>query len=258
VSGLEFEEPEPVEASHLVRASCCGCGTRTLSTPERADQRVALCGACIQVAAAAAAESARPAWEGVPNTKLGEYTPIVGYPNPYGRGSAPVAEREPLPEPEVSSRDAVPPPFDMPGAVLKLAETARESGWEVTIDYSRGRMLHGSTGRPLRVSHLLAVRLMGHASGRRAVAVYRQAASGGAWTWASVWMWGPDLNYFGHGSITELLIYIDNPMQPVSWFTAIRERVAARLAASRACTAKCEVDHEHKRPARKKAAESAL
>jgi hypothetical protein len=194
----------------------------------------------------------------VPNVKLGEYTPIVGYPNPYGQGEPAVAEREPLPVPEVSSRDAVPPPFDVPGAVLKLAEAAREANWEVAIDYSRGRMLHGSTGRPLAVSHLLAVRLSGHPSGRRAVAVYRQAASGGAWTWTSVWMWGPDLNYFGHGGIRELLIYIDDPTQPDSWFTGIRERVMAQKAASKACTAKCDVDHEHKRPARKKAAESAL
>ena len=83
----------------------------------------------------------------------------------------------PHPAPTVSSRegrDAV----LCPAAVLKLAERAREAGWEVRLQYAKGRGVHGSTGRPLAEKESFALVFHSHPmTALGAYAVYR----GGSW-----------------------------------------------------------------------------
>jgi hypothetical protein len=111
----------------------------------------------------------------------------------------PVAEKKapgvlgPHPAPAVSSREGV-QGTQYPSAVLKLAERAREAGWEVRQQYAKGRGVHGSTGRPLAEKESFALVFHSHPmTAAGAYAVYR----GGAW--ASVNAAGRML-----GGVTEL------------------------------------------------------
>lgn len=63
----------------------------------------------------------------------------------------------PHPPAERVSRDAEPPGAFYPSAVLKLAERAREAGWEVRQQSARGAGTHGSTGRALAVKTTYAL-----------------------------------------------------------------------------------------------------
>jgi hypothetical protein len=86
----------------------------------------------------------------------------------------------PHPEPAVSSREGM-EGTQYPSAVLKLAERAREAGWEVRRQYARGRTMHGSTGRPLAEKDSYALVFHSHPmTDAGAYAVYRGDA------WASV------------------------------------------------------------------------
>jgi hypothetical protein len=208
------------------------------------------CGSCVLLEAA----------ERAPITAklINEMPAMPPWPRAFGQGEAPEVPRVPYPAPAVSSRDGEAPPFDMPGAVLKLAEKAREAGWEVQVTYARGNPAHGTTGRPTGVAHTLAVRCGGHITGRRAVAVYKRGENGKTWTADSVWMWGPNLVHCGAGGITALMTYLENPMLPDAWFAQLKADAAAKKAAARPCRLDCEIDHEHKRPSRRKAATEAL
>lgn len=84
----------------------------------------------------------------------------------------------PHPEPAVSSREGREAQY--PSAVLKLAERAREAGWEVRQQYARGRGVHGSTGRPLAEKESYALVLHSHPmTAQTGYAVYRSES------WAS-------------------------------------------------------------------------
>lgn len=207
---LEFEEPEPIEASHLVSTQCRDCGSKALSVPERA--RKARCGTCAHSAAGAG-------------------TAVVGKPGPvvrYGTFALPIPEevREVYPHPTyvgpvgkvspvlvvAGDGDALREDTEFmqcPQPVMSLAEYARENSWEVRCQYTRGRLPHGSTGHPGAEKHVISLRFGGHPmTDRQAYAVYARAVSGGTWAWQSVAVWGPALPpYLGCG-ITELRTYL--------------------------------------------------
>lgn len=103
--------------------------------------------------------------------------------------------------------------IETPHPVLALAEFARGQGWQVRVQYSRGHFPHGTTGKPSVLKDLVAVRFGGHGhTPRQAYAVYSRNASGGAWTWSSVMVWGPDLPPYGGTDtglgFTELKAYL--------------------------------------------------
>lgn len=197
---LEFEEPEPIEASHLVSTQCRDCGSKALCVPGHA--RRARCGTCAHSAAGAG-------------------TAVVGKPGPvvrYGTFALPIPEevREAYPQPmfvgPVSQWSGLPMEcggVPAPQPVMSLAEYARENSWEVRCQYTRGRLPHGSTGRPGAEKHVISLRFGGHPMvDRQAYAVYARAVSGGTWAWQSVAVWGPALPpYLGCG-ITELRTYL--------------------------------------------------
>jgi hypothetical protein len=113
----------------------------------------------------------------------------------------------------------------MPESVMKLAEFAREAGWEVRVQYARGNGIHGSTGKPTGLVHSLAVRMGNHPmTDAQAVAVY---VSGSSWTWKSIWVSGPELPPFGAAGLTELKEWLDAAGDvPPGWYSTIAERVA--------------------------------
>lgn len=120
-------------------------------------------------------------------------------------------EREPYPAPGVTSREEH--DFLMPNAVLKLAEMAREAGWEVHTQHSRGRMPHSVTGEPGALYDFVGMRFSDHPmNDRRAFAVIRRPASGtGVWTWDNTMIWGPKLIPFAGCSITDLKAFLIMP-----------------------------------------------
>lgn len=139
-------------------------------------------------------------------------------------------EEEPLPEwpaPEVSSGDPWPEGVPAPGPVLKLAEEAREAGWEVATRYSCGFGAYRA-GNWQR-EEMISVRMQGHPlSGRCAFAIYRRTAGvkPGAWAWSQVYLWGPDLPPFGLCNVTELRQYLQCGGQVDDlWLRRARKRV---------------------------------
>lgn len=104
-------------------------------------------------------------------------------------------EWEEHPSPEHTTEMPFPEDFKIPDPVLKLKAAAIGSGWSVAITYARGHGTHATHGRPTALARSLAVRIAGHeSSARRAVAVYVKPASGGTWTWKTIYVWGPDLS----------------------------------------------------------------
>jgi hypothetical protein len=119
-----------------------------------------------------------------------------------------------------------------PEPVLKLAELAREAGWEVRFSYARGNGVHGATGRPTAVRHNIAVSFGRHPmTDAQAVATYVKAAAGsGTWSWESVWLWGPALPHFGLCGLAELKHWLTQET-PEQWYAEVRWRVAEMDAA---------------------------
>lgn len=133
-------------------------------------------------------------------------------------------ERVTHPEPEVRGAWGVEMPELAPEPVLRLAELAREAGWEVRVSYARGRGVHGTTGRPTALQHNIGVAFGQHPmTDAHAVATYvRPAAGAGAWSWRSVWIWGPALPHFGLCSLAELQGFLRTQQLDTD---AVRERV---------------------------------
>lgn len=211
---------EEVAGSYLRRYLCTVCGDRhTLAVPSHA--AVAMCSDC-RIAATG---------YGAPDGSV-PYGPIVGYPR--GTYVPAVVERLPHPAPVTTSRQQRPEGVVEPGPVQKLATRARESGWQVLVQYADGHGIHGTTGRPTARVQSFAVRMQ-HASGRRAVAVYR---SGSTWTWSSVWIFG-DRAPFGHAGVTELEEYLQRGgAVEEQWFAAVvekREAAEERKKVKAAC-----------------------
>lgn len=94
-----------------------------------------------------------------------------------------VAELEPYPVPEVTSRDGVDGPAKR--AVDDLTRLAAVFGWQARITYARGCFPHAAHGTPGGVKDSLAVRLW--RGQERAVAVY--VGSEKAWAWDTLAYW---------------------------------------------------------------------
>lgn len=136
--------------------------------------------------------------------------------------------REPFPAPLVTSRDPWDGVTGAPGAVLKLAESARAASWTVGVQRSRGSAPHASHGAPGAVKWRFAVRL--RRGGAAAYAVHDGTA------WKSVMLWGVARTWFACASVTDLGEYIrGGGLMDDAWYAAIRERV--RMADERKKTA---------------------
>jgi hypothetical protein len=116
-----------------------------------------------------------------------------------------------------------------PAPVLKLAEHARETSWEVRMRYTRGHGMHATQGKPIALRHMIALAFGRHPmTDRQAVAVYEKPVSGGTWSW-STWVMGPDLPACGALLLAELEEFLAEPQLPVEWF-AEKRRGAERKA----------------------------
>lgn len=211
---FEFEEPEPVEASHLLRVNCCACGTPRSALAAPGQERVARCAGCMGTSVSG----------GIGNFG---YTPAVGYPS----HPAPSGDENVCPVCRVTSRKkecnwlrpgAHPAPSvssrahwgaEYPSAVLKLAERAREALWEVRQQYARGCGVHGGTGRPLAEADSFALVFYGHPlTDAGAYAVY----SGGSWK---------SINIAGRalGTVTDLdhWLSVGGAVEPL-WFEHVQ------------------------------------
>lgn len=139
--------------------------------------------------------------------------------------------REPFPAPEFTSRDQDQQPEILPGPVMKLAEFAREAGWEVRVQASQGCLPHSTTGRPGTPKDLIGVRFGGHPmTDRQAYAIYSRAAKGGTWTWSSVMLWGPDLPAYGGGGLEHLNRFLFDPTMSTEEAIALVDSIKALRA----------------------------
>lgn len=212
-AAAELEEPREYGAeivgSYLRWYRCTVCGNAdTLAIPEYGS--TAQCGTCRMVSVGMVGESGREALRGA-------YAPVVGYPR--GTYVPPVAVVVPHPAPVGTSRDEMPTGIVVPGPVLKLAQRARESGWQVLVQYADGHGIHGITGRPTARRQSFAVRMQ--CGSRRAVAVYKMGSTA---VWDGIWIFG-DRAPFGHAGVTELEQYLaaGGDVLP-SWFAEIVQR----------------------------------
>lgn len=116
-----------------------------------------------------------------------------------------------------------------------MAVRARELGWDVRVQTSRGARPDARTGRPLKVATYWAL-VLSFDGGRRAAYAVRDAD-----TWKSIMLWGSDFPFFPLGSVTDLRAYIEARGDvDAAWFDAIRERLAdaeRRTADRKACNA---------------------
>lgn len=233
---FEIEEPEPVEASHLIKTQCRTCGAPTLAVAEHLCD--ASCGACLWDRVSA----------GKAGGEIGVPGPVVARwrsEQPSGGGAEfwhkdaksgvwskvmPPEVIHPAPEQVGGEMPSV-----MPDAVLRLSELAREAGWEVGVTYARGTGVHGSTGRPTSLRHSLAVRCHHPLFGLSAVALYvRPVTASGTWSRGSVWLWGPSLPHFRLAGFTELKEWLREGGQVgAEWYAAVRFAVAEAEEAGR-------------------------
>lgn len=121
-----------------------------------------------------------------------------------------VQGKEPYPAPVVTSRQES--AFLAPAPVLKLAEFAREAGWDVRTQYAQGYPPHGSTGRPGALRDSIAVCFGNHPlTDRQAYACYEKAASGSGWAWNGIMIRGSDLPPFAGCGVEELKHFLATP-----------------------------------------------
>lgn len=138
-----------------------------------------------------------------------------------------------FPAPVRTSREIGEPLVSEPVAVAKLRMDAERLGWRVIQQYSRGSLPHSTTGRPGAKKDLYALRFGGHPStARQAFAIYSRNVAGGAWSWSSMMVWGPDLPpypYFNLALMTQFLR--EGPgmtaEQMQAWIQDLRETSAA-------------------------------
>ncbi len=204
----EFEEPEPIPASHLLRVRCAHCGRSAAALAAPGQERAARCTNCIG--------------SGVTAPELaGAYTPgrFIARPVP----AEPLAGLDPHPAPEVSSRDEEPGGALYPSAVLKMAQRAREAGWDVVQQYARGAFPHATTGRPTAVRDSYALRMRHLSTGALAVMVYRDKG------WSSVWLRSRHhATWFGLAGATDASAWLlAGGEVEERWYVEIRARVEA-------------------------------
>lgn len=230
----EVIEAEPVPASGLVLTKCRGCGgPEVLAVPHMVP--VAICDICRKGGVKIDAEPLeRPFVQG-----------LCCFPMPL-REMLQARERSPHPAPEVTGKwtwdfvldqlyvDGEPP---IPAPVLALAEMARAAGWRAEVRYARGTGAHGGTGKPTSLRHSFAVRIGGHPLTQcEARAVYGRSVAGAAdWTWASVWLFGPALPFFGWAGVTELKewLRVAGAVRE-GWYADVRGLAEMREAARKA------------------------
>lgn len=220
---FEFEEPQPIEASHLVHCACMTCGGTALAAPEQA--RKARCTAC--------------AGAGVDGSALrGSYTP--------GRLLSPLRPSE-----AVVERTAIRPPVlvcppdcahPLPAPVRDLTLYASAYGWLVTAQHSVGGVM-GGIGKQLADAQLWSVRF------RVGVKWQGYAVRRGA-QWESVCVAGETLSPFLTLGVTDLRTWLAEPEQPLEWYAGLRAKAAGQtLAAKKAkCPPGCALlaGHEHR------------
>lgn len=143
-----------------------------------------------------------------------------------------VAGVEPYPEPVINSRQES--AFLAPAPVLKLAEVAREAGWDVRMQYAQGYPPHGSTGLPGALKDSIAVIFGGHPLQpfRAGYACYEKTASGSAWSWNGIMIQGADVTPYAGCGIEELKFFLSTPdmtsEQVARWVSTLKERRAAQ------------------------------
>ena len=150
-----------------------------------------------------------------------------------------VVEREPYPAPLINSRGPMALTFPLPAPVLKLAEFAREAGWDVRMQYAQGYPPHGSTGRPGALKDSIAVIFGNHPlTDRQAYACYEKTASGGAWSWNGIMIRGSDFPPFAGCGVEDLKHFLATPSMFAhdlkGWVAQIARRRAAQAAAAKA------------------------
>lgn len=125
----------------------------------------------------------------------GKWHPNVGYPSPgldprtaeaIERANLAIERLHPAPV-QTSAAGAI--PIAAPAPVQALKAFAETFGWQTWLTYARGHGIHGSTGKPTSEVHSLALRLK--FPGARACAVYVSPVAKTAWSWKSLWVWGP-------------------------------------------------------------------
>lgn len=116
---------------------------------------------------------------------------------------------EDYPEPVHTSRDSWMIP--LPTSVMRLAEFAREAGWDVRTQFSRGCTPHGATGRPGPLRDLIGVTFGNHPmTNRLAVAIYARPVGGRSWTWQSMVIAGP--GYRREVNLVALKTFLRDPV----------------------------------------------
>lgn len=155
----------------------------------------------------------------------------IGIPIGWGSRWEPPVDRAEHPAPQWTSIQAMPDDVDIPGPVVKLAEYVRDLGWDTRIQYARGNGIHGITGKPTILKHSFALKVGNHdRSERYAVAVYEVPVKGGTASWGSIWIWGPDLPWFGQCGILDLKQFLsdvafDSVPALNLWMDMVRARV---------------------------------
>lgn len=178
---------------------------------------------------------------------VGYLPPLVCYPLKIDWLRAqPAQDQAAYPAPERTSRDSE--VADMPSAVAKLAQFAREASWEVRVQASMGNVPHGSTGRPTALKQLIGLRFGAHPmTERRAYVVYESPASRSAWKPRSIMIWGPDLTPYAHCGMTELRAYLaekclSEASELRTWVRGLeRERRAAEAFQKRRATVRVQI-----------------
>jgi hypothetical protein len=188
---FEFEEPQPVAASHLLRCRCSMCGGEALAAPERVGS--ARCTACMGGGVVAP-------W------LAGRYTPGRQVQPLPGAGAPVVAGLAPHPAPEIPAHVLQPAQIDFaPSAVRTLTRVCTEHGWAVRVQMARGNGVHGGTGRPTECKDRWGVTF--GRDGWQGYAVY-----GG--TWESVCVLGRELRPKLTLSVTDLRHWLTAPADP--------------------------------------------
>jgi hypothetical protein len=174
-----------------------------------------------------------------------EQPPLVCFPmRAEWEKTLPPAEKDPHPEPEfvsawASSAEAavdlgIEGAMPMPLPILRLAERARESAWEVRARYARGHGMHATQGKPTALRHSIALAFGRHPlTDRQAVAVYEKPVSGGTWSWSSIWVMGPDLPPCGALSLAGLEEFLEDPQCAPEWFAGFVQHRAEQDAAAK-------------------------
>ncbi len=213
--GFEFEEPQPVAASHLLRCACCVCGHETLADP--AYVAMARCARCMPPGGAVVGGGIPPPARGGfyalrPAQRVVDVVKVVPPESvcpvfAYGQGAPECGHEAPAP-------------------VGSLAGLALDCGWLVARGHSRGGVM-GGNGRQLAAADMWSVRF--RRPGWQAYAVRRGAA------WSSVALAGDALHPFMAAGVTDLKEWLQaGGAMSAEWYAAIVKREADKATRTKA------------------------